>query len=86
MRVQNEFTVSEKPFEPVMVFFRGMEQTSSADTKGKGIKSWHYDMSRLSQGIKCATQGCKYNKRLNLTVEHSSSLFFFKLKLTFSIE
>ncbi|XP_031623954.1 uncharacterized protein LOC116341177 [Contarinia nasturtii] len=58
-RVQNTFTVTDKrrpPFEPVMVYFRGMERISSADTGGK-VKSVIYDLSRLSEGVKCATQG-----------------------------
>lgn len=62
-RDQNEFIVSDtkqQPFEPIMLYFRGMEKTG-ADTKIKGgATSYQYDMSLLSDGIKCATQGCKY--------------------------
>lgn len=64
-RVQNEFVVSDTrqlPFEPIILYFRGMERVGS-DTKIKGGATnfqIQYDMSRLSTGIKCATQGCKY--------------------------
>lgn len=62
-RDQNEFIVSDPrrpPFEPIMLYFRGMEKTGS-DTKVKGgATSYQYEMSVLSDGIKCATQGCKY--------------------------
>lgn len=61
-RVQNEFIVSvdrRPPFEPVMLFFRGMEKTGS-DTRMKGgAVNYSFEMSKLSEGIKCATQGCK---------------------------
>lgn len=63
-RVQNEFVVPDSgrpPFEPIMLYFRGMEQIG-ADAKTKGGTTAfqiQYDMSRLSDGIRCATQGCK---------------------------
>ncbi|XP_055300120.1 uncharacterized protein LOC129567349 [Sitodiplosis mosellana] len=60
-RVQNEFIISDSkrpPFEPLMLYFRGMEKTSSDTTRMKGgTISWQFDISRLSEGIKCATQG-----------------------------
>lgn len=59
----NEFIVSDafRPsYEPIMLYFRGMEKTG-ADTKVKGgTTNIQYQLSRLSTGIKCATQGCKY--------------------------
>lgn len=64
-RIQNEFVLSDTsrpPFEPIMLYFRGMERIGS-DTKIKGGATnfqIQYDISRLSAGIKCATQGCKY--------------------------
>lgn len=66
IRIQNEFTIETKakenrpPLAPFMLYFRGMEKTS-ADSKHKaGFNSYSYDFSRLSEGIKCASQGCKY--------------------------
>lgn len=62
-RDKNEFIVTDRdrpPFEPIRIFLRGMEKTG-ADTKVKsGSTSYVYEMSLLSDGIKCATQGCKY--------------------------
>lgn len=62
-RDQNEFIVSDTkrpPFEPIMLYFRGMEKTGSESKVKGGTASYQYDMSLLSDGIKCATQGCKY--------------------------
>lgn len=62
-RIQNEFTISDTrqpPFTPFVIYFRGMEKTSSDTIMKGGVKSWQFDLSRLSEGIKCATQGCKY--------------------------
>lgn len=42
-----------------MLYFRGMEKTSSDARMKGGAISWQFDLSRLSEGIKCATQGCK---------------------------
>lgn len=47
-----------EPFEPLMLYFRGMEKTSSDARMKGGAISWVFDISRLSEGIKCATQGC----------------------------
>lgn len=58
----NEFIVMDKsrpPYTPIMLYLRGMERTGF-DTKSKGSINNHYAMSMLSEGIKCATQGCKY--------------------------
>lgn len=63
-RIQNEFIVSDfrtrLPFEPFILYFRGMELTGS-DVKPKtSVRSNQFDISRLSEGVKCALQGCKY--------------------------
>lgn len=61
-RIQNEFTVTKserRPFEPFMLYFRGLEIVGS-DVKHKGgARSSNFEMSRLSQGIRCVIQGCK---------------------------
>lgn len=63
-RIQNEFVITDStrpPFEPFMLYFRGMEKIGMDSKGGKnGAISWQFDMSRLSEGVKCATQGCKY--------------------------
>lgn len=64
----NEFVVSDPmraQFQPVMVYLRGMEKTGT-DTKYKGGTNNHYLISVLSDGIKCATQGCKF--RCDMTI------------------
>lgn len=61
-RDQNEFIVSDTirpPFTPIMLYFRGMEKTGSESKTKGGTNSFHYEFSRLTDGIKCATQGCK---------------------------
>lgn len=62
-RIRDEFVVPDMkrlPFEPFMLYFRGMEITGS-DMKHKGgAISYAFEMSRLSEGVKCALQGRKY--------------------------
>lgn len=62
-RDQNEFIVSNTkrpPYQLITVYFRGMEKTY-AETKIKGgTPNIQYELSLLSDGVKCATQGCKY--------------------------
>lgn len=61
-RIQDEFIISigrRHPYEPIMIYFRGMLQTGS-DTRVKGAVNYQFEQSRLSNGIKCATQGCEY--------------------------
>lgn len=61
---QNEFVVSDPrrlPYQPIMLYFRGMEKSGVDQPKTKGgATSFQYEFSLLSEGIKCATQGCKY--------------------------
>lgn len=42
-----------------MLFFRGMESIGSDSKPKGGIISFQFELSRLSEGVKCATQGCK---------------------------
>lgn len=63
-RIQNEFVISDTihpSYVPFMLYFRGMELIGS-ETKIKGGESnvqSKYDVSYLSSGLRCATQGCK---------------------------
>lgn len=61
-RIQDEFIVKglkRLPFEPFMLYFRGMEPTGSDIKHKSGVRSFQFDLSRLSDGVKCAFQGCK---------------------------
>lgn len=46
------------PFQPFTLYIRGLEQTGYE--KHDGRSSTFFDMSRLSKGVRCAMQGCKY--------------------------
>lgn len=65
---RNEFFIKKidrEPFQPFWLFVRTMEQTGSHSTKG-AVKSILYDMSRLSEGVRCAVQGRKFFKKKKL--------------------
>lgn len=62
-REKNEFIVSDSvlsPFVPIMLYMRGLEKAGSEQTKNKiGQINYQYELSLLSDGVKCATQGRK---------------------------
>lgn len=62
-RDQNEFIVSDtkrQPYQLIVLYFRSMEKTYSETKVKGGTPNIQYEMSLLTDGIKCATQGCKY--------------------------
>lgn len=76
MKRKNDIlNVSRRPFEPFTLYLRVMENTGY--DKVFGNPSFMYDMSRLSRGVKCAMQGCKYfgsGRVVNEIIEFSTSI------------
>lgn len=51
-------------YQMFILYFRGMENTGY-ETKNNR-RSQIYDMSKLTKGVKCATQGCKFTYKITL--------------------
>lgn len=46
-----------RPFELFYLYFRGLEKTGSEKKGDSASPTYTFEMSRLSKGVKCATQG-----------------------------
>lgn len=67
-------------FEPFMFFVRGLVRIGHEQRVG-GNQKLLYDMSRLSKGIKCALQGCKF-----IIIDRMKEAIEFDFILNFTVE
>jgi hypothetical protein len=59
-QIQDTFLLSkteQQPYQVFTLYFRGMENTGYEISGSK--KNQLFDMSKLTKGARCATQGCK---------------------------